>query len=126
MQRQVLLIGQQSDMPAVMAMFNILTVCSYVESASLSLMEAMASGIAIVTTDCGGPGEMIRSGENGLIVPVGDSEAIANCLISLLEDDKVSEHLGNQARNDSYKYDISRVAREIEGIYQDVIASVKQ
>ena len=120
-QKQVLLIGQQADMPAVLQMLDIFTICSYAENAPLSLMEAMASGIPIVTTDCGGPGEMIRSGENGLVVPVGDSKAIADSLITLLGDDEYRTNLGEQARNDSFKYDISRVAREFENIYDEVI-----
>jgi glycosyltransferase involved in cell wall biosynthesis len=120
-QTHVFLVGQQSDMPAVFQMLDIFTICSYVENAPLSLMEAMASGRSIITTDCGGPGEMIRSGENGLVVPVGDSKAIADGLIALLGDDEYCTNLGEQARNDSFKYDISRVAREFENIYDDVI-----
>jgi glycosyltransferase involved in cell wall biosynthesis len=64
---------------------------------------------------------MIRSGENGLVVPVGDSKAIADGLIALLNDDKYCTNLGEQARNDSFKYDIRRVAMEFENIYDDVI-----
>jgi len=119
-QDQVRLIGQQENMPAVLQMLDVFCVCSYIESASLSLMEAMASGNGIVVTDCGGPSEMIRSGENGIIVPVGDSDAIAAGFICLLQDEKLAITLAKQARKDSIQYDISRVAKEIEKIYLDV------
>jgi len=119
-QENVLLIGQQEDMPAVLQMLDIFCVCSYIESASLSLMEAMASSIGIVVTDCGGPSEMIRSGESGIVVPVGDSDAIAVGFISLLKDEILRLNLAKQARIDSSQYDISRVAKEIEKIYLEI------
>jgi len=118
LQSYVILVGQQSDMPAVLQMLDIFVICSYTENSPLSLLEAMASQDAIVTTDCGGPGEIIRSGENGFVVPVGDHEAIADSLNELLDTPSLAYRLAQQARLDSSQYDMSRVAMDIERIYQ--------
>jgi glycosyltransferase involved in cell wall biosynthesis len=121
LQSKVTLIGQQSDMPAVLQMLDIFVICSYTENAPLSLLEAMSSKNAIVTTDCGGPSEIIQSGKNGYVVPVGDSAAIADAIIKLLNEPQLAEQLGRQAKLDSKQYDISRVARGIEDVYDNVV-----
>jgi glycosyltransferase involved in cell wall biosynthesis len=118
LQDDVVLVGQQNNMPAVLQMLDIFVICSYVESFSLSMLEAMSSGNAIITTDCGGPGEIIKSGENGYVVPVGDSDAIANTINKLAGHMELARKLGQQATHDSKQYDIVRVARAIEKIYQ--------
>jgi glycosyltransferase involved in cell wall biosynthesis len=118
LQSDVILVGQQSNMPAVLQMLDIFVICSYTENSPLSLLEAMSSQDSIVTTDCGGPSEIIRSGENGYVVPVGDSAAIAASILKLLDEPEVANQLGQQAKLDSKYYDIARVARDIENIYQ--------
>jgi len=51
------------------------------------LLEAMACGCAVVSTDCGGASDIITHGENGLIVPVGDAEAMTSAILELLRDE---------------------------------------
>lgn len=120
LQGDVILVGQQSDMPAVFQMLDIFVISSYTESFSLSMLEAMSSGNAIITTDCGGPSEVIKSGENGYVVPVGDSAAIADSIMKLIGHPELARQLGQKAKQDSKQYDIVKVARDIEKIYQIV------
>ncbi len=65
-----------------------------------ALMEAMAMGMPVVATDCpcGGPATLIRDGENGLLVPVGDEEAMANALCRLMDDPALARRLGENAK----------------------------
>jgi colanic acid/amylovoran biosynthesis glycosyltransferase len=51
------------------------------------VLESMARGVPVVSTDCGGMSEVIKNGENGLLVPVRDSMAIANVLTKLLNEE---------------------------------------
>ena len=64
-----------------------------------SLIESMSLGLACISTDCpcGGPRDLIRNGENGILVPVGDKKAIAEAIKRLIEDDSYRELLGNNA-----------------------------
>jgi glycosyltransferase involved in cell wall biosynthesis len=58
-----------------------------------ALMEAMASGVAVVATDVGGTNELVVNGESGLLVPAYDPRALANALASLLEDCELRNRL---------------------------------
>lgn len=64
-----------------------------------SLIEAMSLGIACISTDCpcGGPADLIDNEKNGLLVPVGDKEAMAAAMRRLLEDDELCNRLGEAA-----------------------------
>ena len=64
-----------------------------------ALMEAMALGIPCISTDCpcGGPRFLIRNGENGVLVPVGDEEKMAESMRRILEDSKLRENIAAKA-----------------------------
>ena len=64
-----------------------------------SLIEAMAVGLACISTDCpcGGPRDLIEDGVNGILVPVRDRDAIARQIRRLIEDDELRERLGRNA-----------------------------
>ena len=63
-------------------------------------LEAMALGLPVVATDCpcGGPADLIKSGENGILVPVKDAKAMADAIIYLLENPETAEQMGKAAR----------------------------
>ena len=65
-----------------------------------ALMEAMALGLPIVATDCpcGGPKTLLEDGENGLLVPIKDPEAMAAGINRLIENPEFAEKLGDNAR----------------------------
>ena len=63
------------------------------------LMEAMAIGIPCISTDCPfGPGELIDNGKNGILVPVGDMEALKEAMCKMVEDEEFAQYCGNNAR----------------------------
>lgn len=61
------------------------------EGFGLPLLEAMACGCAVVSTDCGGPSDIIESGTNGWLVPTGDASALADRVTQLLQDTPLRE-----------------------------------
>ena len=70
-----------------------------------ALLEAMTVGLPCISTDCRtGPKDMIRDGENGFLVPVGDTEAMARRLLQLIRDPAEAERLGKAARKTVLDY----------------------
>jgi glycosyltransferase involved in cell wall biosynthesis len=64
-----------------------------------TIIEAMALGLPVVSTDCpcGGPAELIENEVNGTLVPVGDAYALADAFRRILEDKELEEKLQDNA-----------------------------
>lgn len=65
-----------------------------------SLLEAMAMGMPVVSTDCpcGGPRAVIEDGKNGFLIPVGDEDALADRMNRLIEDKELASSFGREAK----------------------------
>lgn len=99
-------IRERVDMPGVvpdvskrLERASVFVLASYSEGVSNALIEALASGLAVIATDVpsGGTRELISDGENGLIIPTGDQAALERGLCRLLEDPALAERLGGSA-----------------------------
>ena len=69
-----------------------------VDNAPVAVLEAAASGLAIVATDVGGLRDLLVDGETALLTPDGDAEAMANALVRLVEDETLATRLVHQGR----------------------------
>jgi glycosyltransferase involved in cell wall biosynthesis len=84
---RVCLIGYVSNPLPYMAAATVFVMSSRFEGLGNALIEAMACGTAVVSTDCpSGPAEILEGGRWGRLVPVGDSHALAKALEAALED----------------------------------------
>ncbi|MEK6259793.1 MAG: glycosyltransferase [Planctomycetota bacterium] len=87
-------IGQRADVPSLIAASTAFVLPSRWEGMSNALLEAMAAGLPVVATAVEGSTELVRSGETGVLVPVGTSEGLATAIRSILED---SDHAREMA-----------------------------
>jgi glycosyltransferase involved in cell wall biosynthesis len=71
---------------------------SFFELCSISILEAMSSGAAVVASDVGGNPELIKSGKNGILVPAFRTQGLSEAIISLLENETLNGRLGIEAR----------------------------
>ncbi|MDG6899613.1 MAG: glycosyltransferase family 4 protein [Nitrososphaerota archaeon] len=88
---------------------------SVTEGFSSPALEAMAAGCAIVATDSGGPSMYIRDSINGLIVPVQDSQAIADAVMSLFHNPHLRERIAMNGVRTASEYTYSRTFSEFLG-----------
>ncbi len=81
-----------------------------------ALMEAMAMGIPCISTDCKGGGArfLIQNGINGLLVPVGDADALAGAMIQMLSNEEFAEQCGRNASRIVDRLDPGRIYSEWE------------
>ncbi len=96
----VLLMGASSDLEKEIPKGEIYAYSSDYEGMPNSLLEAMAMGMPVVSTDCpcGGPRAVIRDGENGFLIPVGDEDALTDRMNRLIEDKELTKRFSENAR----------------------------
>lgn len=100
----VTLPGNVKDIHAKLAGATLFVLTSDFEGQSNALLEAMMLGLPCITTDWEGVDEVIRSGENGLIVPRGDTDALRLAMARVLGDEELRNRLAEKARTSAEKY----------------------
>jgi glycosyltransferase involved in cell wall biosynthesis len=116
--------GRREDMPNVFAEAAIVCLPSYCEGLPKVLLEAAASGRPIVATDVPGCREIVRHGENGVLVPIRDPQAIASAVRELLKDRLLRERMGRRGRKiveDSFS--VQQVVSETLALYGDMLTN---
>jgi len=91
-------LGTRTDVPSLMQAMDIYAITSEVEGIPISLLEAMASSLPVVSSAVGGIPEVVRPGETGLLFPYGDLDSCAQNLTGLMHDPALRKSLGDAAR----------------------------
>ncbi|HEX4602887.1 MAG TPA: glycosyltransferase family 4 protein [Candidatus Angelobacter sp.] len=122
LQSSVVLAGQQSDMPAVYAAMDIFVLPSLNEGLPMTLLEAMAASRPVVATRVGAVPNVIKDGENGLLVDPKDTEGLRNALASLLSDANLCRRISARAHNwVSANYTSEAMALKYRQLYEEVL-----
>jgi glycosyltransferase involved in cell wall biosynthesis len=94
------------------AQADIFVLSSFYEGFGNVIVEAMALGIPVVATDClSGPGEIIRNGENGFLVPVGDHDVMAARCLEILNRQDVAQRIAQRGRERSEDFSVGNMVR---------------
>ncbi len=114
--------GWKDNMDEVYAQSSIVCLPSYREGLPKTLIEAAACGRPIVTSDVPGCREVVRHGENGLLVPVRDSGALAEALFDLLKNPTLRSEMGIHSRAIAEKeFSVELVISQTFALYQACI-----
>ncbi|OIO52865.1 MAG: hypothetical protein AUJ11_00195 [Parcubacteria group bacterium CG1_02_44_65] len=89
-----------NDLAAHYKSADLFLLTSNYEGWGMSLIEAMASGLPVITTDVGCTRETLRHEENGLVAPVGDKRSLAMEIIRIINDKDLRNRLAKQALSD--------------------------
>lgn len=90
--------GERDDIPEILRSFDVFVLPSLTEGISNTILEAMASGIAVVATRVGGNGELVRAGETGSLVPPEDADAMAQVLAWYVDNPEQARRQGSAGR----------------------------
>ncbi len=120
-------IGFQADTAPIFAALDVVVLASRREAFGLVLLEAMAMGVPIVATAAGGVPEIIQDGVNGLLVPPGDPQALAEALKRLLKSEGLREKLArNGSRVVREKFSLKVHIESLERHFQELISTGKK
>ncbi|HJW05937.1 MAG TPA: TIGR03088 family PEP-CTERM/XrtA system glycosyltransferase [Rhodanobacter sp.] len=92
---QVRLLGNRSDVAALLAEFDVFALSSIAEGMPGVVLEAMASGLPVVATDVGGVSEVVEAGVTGTLVPAGDPHALAAALHAYVANEQLRRRHGD-------------------------------
>ncbi len=96
--------GVRRDVGALLPAFDVSVLSSVHEGVPLTVIESMAARVPVVATDCGALRDLIIDGEQGFVVPVKDSAALARCLRVLADDSVLRDRQGEAARKRAEEY----------------------
>lgn len=118
----VLFTGFRSDVDRALAAFDVYALASRSEGFPLSLLEAMAAGLPIVATRCGGPEQILDDGVTGLLVENGSARAIASAIARLRTNADERRRFGHAARKAvSTRFTLEAQVMAYEQVYEDCL-----
>ena len=110
--------GFIKDVEKIEAALDIAVITSKAEALCLSIIESNIAGVPAVGTDSGGVAEVIKHGENGFLVPVGDADALAERIEELLADDEKRKAFGEHAKKHAESMFLAdKMTKRIEKLY---------
>lgn len=87
-------VGRMEDMPRFLNAIDLLALTSPFEGLGVIVLEAMAVGKPVITTDSGGVRDSVTNGKTGIVVPVGDDKSLADSIIKLVDDRELGHKMG--------------------------------
>jgi len=111
-------LGSRNDVPELLQAIDVFVMSSLWEGLPLVLLEAMASGVPLVAPRVGGVPEVVADGVEGLLVPPGDSDSLAQAITSLLREPSLGQKLAKKALHKvRSRYSVEHMVREHERLY---------
>jgi glycosyltransferase involved in cell wall biosynthesis len=119
---RVQFLGHRADVPALLAASDAFVLPSLFEGTPLSMLEAMAAGKPVVSSAIPGTDEIVVDGETGLLVPAGDSEALADALRRVVAEPELRARLGAAARRRAEtEHSAVSSTRRVAAVYDEVL-----
>jgi len=120
---RVIFTGFRLDVPRLLAAMDIVVhSSSRPEPFGIVVIEGMAASKPMIATQAGGPLDSIEDGVDGLLVPVGDSKAMAQAILSLYKDRERASTMGARARRKALKlFTVQRFAAEMQVVFDSLL-----
>jgi glycosyltransferase involved in cell wall biosynthesis len=116
------LMGFRDDVAELMSGFDLFVSSSSSEGLPLSSLQAMGMGLPAVLTACGGPSEIVRHGETGVLVPPGNPWALAQGVLQLAADREYARRLGELGRTDvRRRFSAESMVDQYVSLYDEVL-----
>lgn len=120
-QDKVSLPGRSENIIDELKKSKIFCLSSIYEGMSNALVEAICVGLPIVTTKVSGTEELIKDGENGFIVNIGDTDAMAEALTKILEDENLQKQFSENNKAQAIKFETNAIVDQWENLVNSVV-----
>ncbi len=121
--KNIIFAGWRKDVIEVLDLFDILVLPSLNEGMGKVLIEGMALGKPIVASRVGGIIDLVKNGDNGILVSPRDSDALGEAILTLIRNKKLAQRLGEYGKaNISPEYDTFVMVRQIEEMYENMLS----
>jgi len=117
LESKIIFTGIRQDIPEILAVSDVFVLPSIYEGFALVTIEAAMAGLPIVGTDVGSIRQIVIDGENGLIVPPKDINALANGIIYILSGEDRAKKMGLKGNKIAKKFTIEKTVSEYEKLY---------
>jgi len=115
-------LGRRDDIKEIIALCDVFVLPSYREGIPRTLIEAASMGKPIVTTNAVGCKEVVEHGRNGFLIPLKDSDALAEAIETLIKNKKSREKFGKHSRQKAIKeFDKNIVVEKTISLYKKLI-----
>ena len=121
LQDKVSFLGFRRDVLELLAASDVFILTSRREGLPKALMEAMAVGLPIIATDVRGNRDLVKSGENGYLVPLDDAEQTAIAIERLIDSEDLRRSMGEKSKELVKQYDLQNILKEMEKIYDNIL-----
>lgn len=116
--------GFRRDMADVCVASDVVVLTSDNEGTPVSLIEAQAAGVPVVSTDVGGVAFAVRHGETGLLAPPDDHAALAGAIAAVLDDPALAHRLAGAGRHHaSEAFGLERLVEDVDALYRRLLAA---
>jgi len=123
--RNVRLLGPRDDIPSLLNAADVFAFPSLTEGLPNALLEAMAAGCPIVTTNVPGCRDLIDHEQTGLVVPYGDVSGLATSILRLMGDRECARRLGgNAAAIVPHMWHFQRTLDGYTAVYDEIVAEL--
>jgi glycosyltransferase involved in cell wall biosynthesis len=120
-QDKVFLPGRSENIIDELNKSKIFCLSSIYEGMSNALVEAICVGLPIVTTKVSGTEELIKNGENGFIVNIGDKESMAKALTKIIEDENLQNQFAEKNKAQAIKFETNTIVNQWEDLVNSVV-----
>ncbi|MDQ2949413.1 MAG: glycosyltransferase [Acidobacteriota bacterium] len=118
---QIRFLGRRSDVAEILSAADVFVLASLWEGNPLSVMEAMASGLPVIATTVGAVPELVENGVHGWLVPPGDSPALTEAMLRMIDPEKRRRMGGAAALRAKEKFDYRLMVQAYEALYERLI-----
>jgi glycosyltransferase involved in cell wall biosynthesis len=114
-------LGWRSDVDTIMGCFDIFVLPSLNEGMGRVLVEAMSAGLPIVASRVGGIPDLVKHGENGLLVPPANTGALERAISDLLSDKAKRKRMGETGKRMCRPYSVEAMVEKIDNLYSRLL-----